>query len=128
MAKVKVDALASAIEMEMKLYDQTVTDEIKKTAQEVASDCAKEIQQAARTSFKGRGKYAKGWTAKTMYESKNDIRIVVYNSKEPQITHLLEYGHAKVNGGRVQGHPHIRPAAQEAEKEMMQKAKVAIKG
>ena len=128
MIKVKVDELASAIAIEIQQYDQIVTDEMKKTAEEVASDCAKEIQQAARTSFKGRGKYAKGWTSKTMYESQNDIRIVVYNSKEPQLAHLLEYGHAKVNGGRVQGRPHIRPAAQEAEKKMMQKVKVAIKG
>ena len=69
-----------------------------------------------------------GWQNKVEYEDDENIRVIIRNRTDYQLTHLLEHGHAKVNGGRVEGHPHIGPAEQRAEKKLLKKVKVVVKG
>ena len=52
-----------------------------------------------------RGKYAKGWRKK-----KDGTGYVVHNATDYRLTHLLEKGHAKRNGGRTKAEPHISDA------------------
>lgn len=125
MANVKIDELADAIMKELTEYNQEVTDGLKKDIRIVAKECAKEIKM---NSPKDTGEYAKSWGTKVLYEGTDDIRISVYNKKHYQLTHLLEYGHAKVNGGRVSGKPHIRPAEEHAEQNLMKKVRAVVKG
>lgn len=127
---VKINDLASAIAKELSEYNQEVTDGLKDDIRTVSKECAKEIRQNA---SKDSGEYAKGWKTKTAYESRDDIRITVYNSKKPQLAHLLENGHVlKGKNGKVLGtvgaKPHIRPAEQNAEKKLMKKVKVTVRG
>lgn len=124
MAKVKIDGLADAIIKELSEYNQEVTDGVKQEVKSVANECKTEIQQ---NSPKLTGSYRKGWREKTMYESADDIRISIYNKTDYQLTHLLENGHAKVNGGRVEGKPHIGPAEQHAEEKLLKKVKVVVR-
>lgn len=125
MAKtIGVEKLADAIIRELKNYNEEVIEQIKISAKKVAEDCTMDIKEKAP---KRTGKYRRGWKKKVAYESKDDIRVVVYNKTAPQLTHLLEFGHAKVNGGRVEGKPHIAPAEQKAAKAMLNKVKVAVK-
>lgn len=124
MAKVSIDGLARAVAAELAAYNQDVTDGVKKEVEQVAKDVVAELKQ---TSPRNKGDYAKGWKSRVEYESPEDIRIRVYNSKKPQLTHLLEYGHAKQNGGRVNGKPHIGPAEQEAEKKLTNGVKVVVR-
>lgn len=125
MAAIKVSELAQAVAQELSDYSQDVTDGVKKEVKQGAKDVVTGLKQ---TSPRNSGDYAKGWKSRVEYESPEDIRVRVYNSKKPQLTHLLENGHAKQNGGRVNGTPHIGPAEQKAEKSLESKVKVVVRG
>ena len=75
-------------------------------------------------SFGGTGKYRKGWKTK-VEESRLSIEGTVYNGAAPGLTHLLEFGHVKQNGGRTRAFPHIAEvndkAQEEFEKELIAK-------
>jgi len=90
---------------------------IDEAARETAKAMVADLRQ---TSPKDTGEYAKGWTRRK--ESPGSYRV--YNKTKPQLTHILEHGHAKRGGGRVEGRPHIKPAedrhAPEFEKKVQQ--------
>lgn len=115
--------LAEAIAAELEGYRQEVTDGLKESIRKTSQNTRKRL---ANTSPKASGDYAKGWKVKVAHEDREDIRIVIHNKNKPQLTHLLEHGHAKVSGGRVEGQPHIAPAEKAAEKELMNQVKVVI--
>ena len=52
-----------------------------------------------------RGKYAMG-----LRKKKEGTGYVVHNATDYRLTHLLEKGHAKRNGGRTKAEPHISDA------------------
>lgn len=124
MAKVTIDGLADAVAKELANYSQDVADGVKKEVRQVSREM---VQELKRTSPRDSGQYAAGWRERTEFESAEDIRERVYNAKKPQLTHLLEHGHAKQNGGRVNGKPHIGPAEQEAEKKLTNGIKVVVR-
>ena len=86
------------------------TEEAKKAADEAAKkSIIKARDELNATSPRRTGKYARGWKtrkAEKFYEA--------YNSTRPQITHLLNNGHAKQDGGRVPGDHHIDTAEADA--------------
>lgn len=125
MVKISVNDLAEAIANELQQYSQDVADGLKEEVKQVAKECKQEIQ---RNSPVLTGSYKRGWRDQVVYENREDVRVVVRNKTDYQLTHLLENGHAKVNGGRVEGKPHIGPAEQNAEKKLMQKVKVVVRG
>lgn len=108
---VSVDGLADAISRELQAYSQDVADDLKKSVRKAARACVNELKA---TSPEDTGDYRNGWQVKSAYESNSDIRVDVHNATDYQLTHLLEDGHAKVGGGRVEGTPHIGPAADNA--------------
>lgn len=125
MAKgIPIDKLSTEIEAELAKYSQEVAEQIKIDVQDAAKECVAEIKQK---SPKRTGKYRRGWRTEVVFESNEDLRIVIHNKTSGQLTHLLELGHAKVNGGRVEGRPHIGPAEQRAKKNLIEKAKVAVR-
>lgn len=58
--------------------------------------------------FQNPGDYAKSWSIKKDKKNKHLYVKAVYNKKYYRLTHLLEFGHAKRNGGRTKPIPHIR--------------------
>lgn len=122
---VKVEDMADAIAEILATYTNEVTEAVKEDVRTVAKECVKEIKNNAP---KLTGDYKKSWKLKKAYESNRDIRFVIHSAKEYRLTHLLEHGHAKVSGGRVPAYPHIRPAEENAEKNLMKKVEVSIQG
>ena len=111
MKTIKIDALADTIMEGLKEYadlaDGAMKDAVKKTA--------KQVQEEISTNApKDTGKYAKSWATKTTKESSNSLEMVVHSRNKYQLTHLLEFGHAKRGGGRVGAKVHIAPAEQHA--------------
>lgn len=121
--RIKPDKLEAIVARELAAYDQTVTDGVKKDVKQVAKECAAAVK---RTSPHKSGRYRKGWTVKHVFESETDIRVRVCNKNAPQLTHLLEHGHAKTGGGRVEGKPHIGPAEAEAARKLGKRVKVRV--
>lgn len=115
MSGIKIDALGTEIAKLMEEYASEVAADTKAEAKAVAKEAVKELKQ---TSPEGpgsrKGHYKDGWALKIESENAVSIGIRIYNKKKPGLTHLLEKGHAKRGGDRVEGIPHIGPAEQNA--------------
>lgn len=122
--QVYVGNFAEAISAELAVYSDEVTEAVKAECNDVADECLQEIKANSPVQT---GKYKKAWRKKVEFENREDIRIRVFNAKYPGLTHLLEKGHAKVGGGRVEGRPHIKPAEQHAAEKLTNKIKVRLK-
>lgn len=122
--KIPLQELEIAIERELAQYSEDVAEGLKREIKAVAKETVTDLKS---TSPRDTGEYARGWTYKVEFENAQDIRVRIRNRTKPQLTHLLEYGHAKTNGGRVQGKPHIRPAEQRAEKKLDGAVKVVVR-
>lgn len=70
------------------------------------------VKKLKQTSPKRSGEYAKGWKTKTE-KTRTGTTTTIYNGDRPGLAHLLEFGHAKVNGGRTRAIPHIKPVEDE---------------
>ena len=109
MKSIRPDELSEAILGIVKEYRQDVADDIR--------------DHSPRES----GEYADSWSDHVAFERADDIRIIVYNRKHYRRTHLLENGHLKAGGGRVNGRAHIRPAEQRAAERLLNRAKVVVR-
>ena len=122
--KTTAQNLSVVLEKMLSEYTDEVRRGVKKDVHDVAIECRDEIKKKSPVDT---GKYRAGWATRTAFESLYDIRMEVYNRSKPELTHLLENGHAKVNGGRVSGRPHIRPADEHAEEELDRRVKATVK-
>ena len=124
MAKISVDQLAAEIAKGLAEYSQDVVEKVNVSSEKVGKAAVKQLKQ---TSPKKTGKYAKSWTMKTEKAiGQPHTRIIHAKAPHYRLTHLLEYGHAKVGGGRVEGRPHIRPAEEMVIQEFMAEVEEAI--
>ena len=69
-------------------------------------------------------RYVKGFTAKV---TKGQITTgEIGNKNEPGLVHLLEKGHATINGRRTRAFPHLEPAYEEIEKDLAERISKAV--
>ena len=105
--KVSVGNLAAAIMEELEEYVDLASDGVKQAVKNAGTTVRKEIQQKAPRKT---GAYVKSWAVKNTKENARSLEVTVYSRNRYYLAHLLEFGHAKRDGGRVSGKAHIAPA------------------
>ena len=124
MANTSIDQLAAEIAKGLAEYSQDVVEKVNISSEKIGKEAVKQLRQ---TSPKKTGKYAKSWTMTTEKAiGQPDLRIIHAKAPHYRLTHLLEHGHAKVGGGRVEGRPHIRPAEEQVIKDFVSEVEEAI--
>ena len=135
MSKVSVDELAKEINKIMDDFAGVTEEACEKGVAETAKDAVKALRNAHPTGSEGQpsgrygswNEYNRGWTVrKEPKKRQKGILSIIHNKDHYRLTHLLEKGHAKVNGGRTQAFTHIAPAAEEAEQELIDNIKKGI--
>lgn len=103
---VSAEDFANELVRMIKEYTEDVTQAIEKETESTADKILKETKNLAP---KRTGEYARSF-GKTKKKLSSGLECYVWNKKHYSRVHLLEFGHAKVGGGRVAARPHLRPA------------------
>lgn len=122
---VDIDGLADAVMEGLNEYADLAADSMKAAVKKAGSTVKKDITANAPQRT---GKYAKSWRTKTTKETANALEVTVYSPTRYMLAHLLEHGHAKRGGGRVAGRPHIAPAEEKGEEQLLKEISQALKG
>jgi len=107
---------ARAILQELTKYTADVREELAQELEAASKDIKAEI---VRTARRRTTRYAKGWRIKR-WSMGSSLGHTVHNATMPGLPHLLEHGHAKRGGGRVEGDNAISRASEPRLEEMEQ--------
>lgn len=105
--KISIDDLTKTIESEVRNWTKDVVDDIDDIKKDITKNGVKQLRES---SPKRTGDYAKNWTSQKL---KNGDQVIYQKAPTYRLTHLLEKGHAKRNGGRVAPKVHIAPVEEE---------------
>lgn len=117
---VKSSQFSAEIEKILKDYGTEIQKDVAQAAEESADKGVQMLKSSSPVnqdsgSRRKPGRYAKGWRVKKEGDTANPS-FVVHNATDYQLTHLLEFGHPLVRGGRQYGYakayPHIAAAEQ----------------
>lgn len=123
-----VEEFSLAVLDAMKEFQQSVDYDITYVTQKIANEAAENVKRHIKSSgIKGTGKYRRSIKARTIKDSPLSKKSVVYAAKpEYRLTHLLEHGHAKLNGGRTRAFAHWAPAEAKAIEDFVSELREAI--
>lgn len=118
MANVRIDSsqLRETINGILQDYGDAARAAIEEASKQTGKEVAKELKNAG--DFNGGAEFKKGWTSKTEL-TRTGASTVVYNKTKPGLAHLLEFGHAKRNGGRTRAFNFIAPIADTVEQKFL---------
>ena len=112
-------------------YGAEAVEAVSEATIETANEAKDKLKTAG--NFKGT-KYRGSWDAKKQGLKSSAISgsrvfesAVVYNKKHYRLTHLLEFGHAKQGGGRVQAFEHIAPVNDWAQEDVVERLERKLK-
>ena len=123
-----VEEFSLAVNEAMKEFQQSVDYDVIYVTQKVANEAAQNVKRNIKSSgIRGTGKYRRSITSRQIKDSPLSKKSVVY-AKAPsyRLTHLLEHGHAKVNGGRTRAFEHWGPAEKQAIDDFISELREAI--
>ncbi|MFL1695447.1 HK97 gp10 family phage protein [Weissella kandleri] len=95
--------LSNEIAQALSEFSNDVEEDLEHEKEAVANEAVAKLKRAGSFTDNS-GRYRKGWRVK-----KVGTKFIVHNATRYQLTHLLENGHAKRNGGRTRAFTHIAP-------------------
>ena len=122
MTRIELDALETAIANELAEFVEDTTEVMREVVEEVTEES---IETLKATSPRKSGSYAKGWKSKATIDTSTGLTKTIHN-RTPGLTHLLENGHAKSSGGRVEGIKHISPVEKQAIQSLEEKLRKRV--
>jgi hypothetical protein len=87
-------------------YGDEVIEANETAIRDVAKQATSELKKSG--SFGGTGEYRKG-IGNEITKTRISVEAVIGAKKNPGLTHLLEFGHAKQNGGRTKAFNFVAP-------------------
>lgn len=108
-------------------YSDELKEEVIQAIKTSADTTTKLLRTVADQLHHRTGDYAKGWTVTKVETSWNGIKATVYNKTKPGLAHLLNNGHAKRGGGRVNGDGHIDNVTEFAQENLFKEVERMIK-
>ncbi len=122
--KIQIDQLADAVNEQLEEYSKLTA----QTVNTAVTKAGNSVKNAIRDSAPEKtGRYAKSWRTKKTKETSTELEVTVYSPSRYMLAHLLEHGHAKRGGGRVRAIPHIAPAEEAAEDQLMKDIERGLK-
>ena len=103
----KYDSFTDIVDI-LNEYSTEVQEGLEDVAISTSDKIAAELRSVNGTYKIRTGKYNKGWKVNTK-KGRGIINCTVWNSTDWRLTHLLENGHLKRNGGRTRAFVHIKP-------------------
>lgn len=106
-------------------------DDYEGAAKEISRECVQRLKAVKWKTNTGKN-YSATWTLKRDKRSGGHLGTwIVHNSKNYQLTHLLENGHAVVNakgstGKRAEAHKHIEPVYLWAQDELVRQIEMKL--
>lgn len=121
---IKADDLAKTVSQVLKEYEGATIEVMKKAVDRTSKQAVRDLKAS---SPKRTGAYSRDWASKKRKNTNEwAYAKTVYNKKHYRLTHLLEKGHRKVNGGMVAARPHIAKVEQEAVNELYREIKEGV--